>query len=334
MSNYNSDELPSDLDAITAEELAVTDKFVVEDESSGEVKSITKDELDTLYLAAVQALGLERIQGFGLFGTGVDSSVTISTNTTLTRDMHYNILTINAGITLYTGGFRIFAWEIAGSGTISDAGLAGGNASGGTKGSKNAGTRAAGYLPAPNKGADGGNSGANGSAGTAAANSIATTNGLAGKNSGSKTGGAAGAITAALAIYGSMRNYFNLTLWRNFDVTGTGAPTGNAGNGGSAGGASGGGGASGDNGGFAMVFARTISGTITITVIGGAGGNGASDGSGGDGGNGGIIGFVYHSISGSIAHVYTGGAGGSAGGGSGSLAGDTGLTGILISLQL
>jgi hypothetical protein len=43
-----------------------------------------------------------------IYGSGNDGNVTISTNTTLTRDMHYNNLTINDDIHLNTAGFRVF----------------------------------------------------------------------------------------------------------------------------------------------------------------------------------------------------------------------------------
>jgi len=43
-----------------------------------------------------------------IYGSGADGNVTISSNTTLTRDMHYNNLDVNAGVTLNTAGFRVF----------------------------------------------------------------------------------------------------------------------------------------------------------------------------------------------------------------------------------
>ncbi len=43
-----------------------------------------------------------------IYGSGMDGNVTISSNTSLTRDMHYNNLTINPGITLDTAGYRVF----------------------------------------------------------------------------------------------------------------------------------------------------------------------------------------------------------------------------------
>ena len=43
-----------------------------------------------------------------IYGSGMDGNVTISSNTTLTRDMYYNNLDVNAGIVLNTAGFRVF----------------------------------------------------------------------------------------------------------------------------------------------------------------------------------------------------------------------------------
>ena len=43
-----------------------------------------------------------------IYGSGMDGNVTISTNTTLVRDMYYNNLTINPGIVLDTAGYRVF----------------------------------------------------------------------------------------------------------------------------------------------------------------------------------------------------------------------------------
>jgi hypothetical protein len=43
-----------------------------------------------------------------LYGSGADGNVTISSNTTLTRDMYYNNLTISDGIHLNTAGYKVF----------------------------------------------------------------------------------------------------------------------------------------------------------------------------------------------------------------------------------
>jgi hypothetical protein len=44
----------------------------------------------------------------GIFGNGADGDQTLSSNTTLTRDTYYNNLTINAGVILNPGGYRVF----------------------------------------------------------------------------------------------------------------------------------------------------------------------------------------------------------------------------------
>lgn len=43
-----------------------------------------------------------------IYGSGMDGNVSITSNTSLTRDMHYNNLTIDPGITLDTAGYRVF----------------------------------------------------------------------------------------------------------------------------------------------------------------------------------------------------------------------------------
>lgn len=43
-----------------------------------------------------------------VYGPGLDGTVVISTNTTISRDMYYDNLTVNSNVTLNTNGFRIF----------------------------------------------------------------------------------------------------------------------------------------------------------------------------------------------------------------------------------
>ena len=43
-----------------------------------------------------------------IYGSGMDGNVQITSNTTLTRDMYYNNLQIDAGIVLNTAGYRVF----------------------------------------------------------------------------------------------------------------------------------------------------------------------------------------------------------------------------------
>jgi hypothetical protein len=291
---------------------------------------------DVIEFAQSQITNLEtdlsnRIQGYGFYGTGSDGDVTLTENITLTRDMHYDTVTADVDITINLAGFRFFAWEVKGTGTItlSDKGGNGGNATA-TLGGTAATPRAAGYLPAPTVGKNGGAVNTNGIAGTAVSSSLGSS-GIAGKDSATKTGGAAGAATALSATSGGMRNFNNLSLFRAFTSTSLVTPTGHAGNGSSAGGTTGGGGASGNNGGYALVFIRTITSNIIIDARGGTGGNGYGNGAGGNGGNGGIIGLIYHIVGddGSITCNYTGGTGGT-----GSTAGATGNTGVLITLVI
>jgi len=55
------------------------------------------------------------------FGTGADGNVTISSNTTLTRDMHYNNLTVNTTFTLNTDWYSVYVKEkLLNNGTIAD----------------------------------------------------------------------------------------------------------------------------------------------------------------------------------------------------------------------
>lgn len=63
-----------------------------------------------------------------IFGDASDGDVTINADTTLTRDMYYNSLTINPTFTLKTGGFRIFVrGTLTNNGTIDRSGNNGGN---------------------------------------------------------------------------------------------------------------------------------------------------------------------------------------------------------------
>jgi len=54
-----------------------------------------------------------------IYGSGMDGNVTISSNTSLTRDMYYNNLTIDPGITLDTAGYRVFVRNVLAMATTS-----------------------------------------------------------------------------------------------------------------------------------------------------------------------------------------------------------------------
>jgi collagen type VII alpha len=58
-----------------------------------------------------------------LFGDGQDGTVTIATDTIMLRDMYWDTLTVNAGVTLFTNGFRVFARTLlTNNGTIANFG--------------------------------------------------------------------------------------------------------------------------------------------------------------------------------------------------------------------
>ena len=61
---------------------------------------------------------LERLGGDEIYGFGQDGDVTIASNTSLTRDMYYNDLTINANCDLDTNGYKVF---VKGTLTFTDA---------------------------------------------------------------------------------------------------------------------------------------------------------------------------------------------------------------------
>lgn len=282
-----------------------------------------------------------------VFGDGSDSgTTTISVDTTLTRDMFYDILIVNSSKTLNPNGFKIFAkTSITVNGTISRNGNTGGNGGNGTAGSSGgaggtAGTGGASLADGSLKGSltgtagaaggNGGNDTNNGSiggtgpTGTTISNSIGSdgNNGTAGAagQSGSPggTGGAAGPAgtkgTRNEAI-AAVRNLVNAIL--NLDsgattttlYTGSGQPGGNGGGGGG-GGRSGQvrqGGGGGGSGGCGSNGAEVFIASPTITVSA-TGSIKSLGGNGGNGGNGGAGQL-------SLGFAAGAGAGGNSGGG-------------------
>ena len=51
---------------------------------------------------------VQRIGNDSVYGTGSDGTVVIASNTSISRDMYYNNLTINTGVHLNTNGYRVF----------------------------------------------------------------------------------------------------------------------------------------------------------------------------------------------------------------------------------
>lgn len=225
-------------------------------------------------------------------GNGADGDVTISSPTTLTRDMYYNNLTVTDVLT--TAGYRIFVkGTINGAGTIQNNGAAGGNASGHTAGIQTGPT--VGYF-STTQGVAGastaaGGDGTTGVTPTFSIGSAGVGGGAAGISSNSNSGGNAGAGGTVNTPYEHRKLLFNTVHGLVFRSTGVVYIFPQAGAGGGACGASasssqgGGGGGGGESGGVVFIAATTWAGTFTIKATGGNGGNGGlgvgTSGSGG-----------------------------------------------------
>lgn len=142
-----------------------------------------------------------------LHGDGSDGNVVISSNTTLTRDMYYNNLTINSGNTLYTNGFRIFVKNIlVNKGTID---CSGSNASGQSAGAgAPSGTLAGGVS--------GGAGGSQDNDGKSLLQTFDTLSGNGGNggNGGSSSGGTGSQAVAPTNVLGSVRDYYAMISGR------------------------------------------------------------------------------------------------------------------------
>ena len=273
------------------------------------------------------------------FGTGSDGNITISGNTTLSRDMYYANLTVNAGVILTTAGYRIFCSGLCTvNGTIDNSGGAGGAGSNGTV-SAGGGAGTAGTATASNEvgsgaagvvGTTGTTAGAtNAGPGTAAAGMGGNggAGGLSGKgNVGiNGTGGAGGTTTVHNRNFIST-DYFRLASGVYTLLQGGSSGGAAGGGGGDSTHGGGGGGGSGAGGGVLVLFANTINigSAGVIQANGGAGGLGgsayqsagnSSGGGGGGGGGGGLVVLGYTSLTITAGGVITvaGGSGGGAG---------------------
>lgn len=244
-----------------------------------------------------------------ILGDGSDGNVTISSNTTLSREMFYNTLTVNSGVTLNTAGYRVCVKGILTNyGTIANNG---GNGSG-----MNGGQDVSNIYGANTTTHNGGNGSSGGSNGSAPTSSVSTAlpspscRGGAGGNSGTGfNGGAAGTVSSTVPsgarIFGPTIiniSYFRTTAWN----------IGTSGGGGAAGG-SGVGGGGGARGGLVLIHANTIANFGNIEAKGGNGANASGSGGagGGGGGGGGIIILVARAINDFGTVTAAGGSGGS-----------------------
>jgi hypothetical protein len=235
----------------------------------GNIGGISNGAVSITMLAPTLA---QRI-GIGPYGYGTDSNVTISGTTTLTRDMFYSNLTINAGAILNTAGFRVFVRDtctIAVGGVIqNNGGAASGSAAG---------------AGAPANTLGGAGSGASGLVNS----SVAGTNivdALGGNGGQGGSGGVGGMATPVASTNGGpdiIKTFPNAVQGRQLAG---GVIRGGAGGGSGLGSAGFAGGGGGGGGGVLMIAAHIITGSsATIQAKGGNGGTGTPGGGGGGGG--------------------------------------------------
>ena len=274
--------------------------------------------------------------GAGYFGAGFDGNVSITGTTTLTREMHYNNLTVTATGRLKPAGFRIFVkglLTIDSGGSIDDDGF---DAVGSTAGTVLA---SRGYLiGAAGSGANGRNTTGNGTIGNGSGgNSSLNNNGVP------PAGGAGGAVPLGLAGGGGSaaqpspsQNWQSQALYFGARTTGGGF-------GGGAGGGSGGcnvgtgtatSGGGGGGGGLCWVAANSVTNNGRISANGGAGGNAVTTGdgaaAGGGGGGGGCVCLITKSQSFGTVTANGGIAGTSIGASSAAAAGTVGASVVLV----
>lgn len=300
----------------------------------------------------------------GFFGNGSDGDVTISTNTSLSRDMYYNNLTINTGVVLNPNGYRIFVKGIldcVGTGKIASNGNNGGDGTDGDNdmydnegGIAGAAPYTTGTLPLPRAGRAGGKgrykAGENSANGIDILKGIINNNGSVGGSGGAgvNVGGGGSGVVGIVSSTPSSPPYTYFGAYNMYDLENgiftqhnlTGQSVGGGGGGGgspSGTGSGGGGGGSGSSGGVVWLFANKIT-TANLEAIGGNGGKGGNgyvtiggSGGGGGGGNGGLIILNYTSAT-TINTNVSGGNGGLTGSARPGTNGADGSDGLVIIL--
>jgi hypothetical protein len=260
------------------------------------------------------------------FGGGNDGDVVIASGTTtLTRDMYYDDLTIEAGATLVTAGYIV---KVKGTLTIAATGIISADGTAGTAGGVGTGAGGAGgtgvyttgtSLPSGGSGADGQGTTAVGTANGATRTAVASVFIQAYANILMRAGGGGSGGSG----HGTLVAYVPATAPNCGPIGGDGGAGTGAGNTTRRGGGGGGG------GGVILVYAFVINNGGTISATGGVGGDGvtSSDASGnGGGGGGGTIVIFYRTTTGSGlgTQTVTGGAAGT--GGNGGSAGTAGTS--------
>src|SRR5512139_1363631 len=144
-----------------------------------------------------------------VFGDGIDGDATIAGATTLTRDMYYNDLTVNASAAVNTAGYRLFVagkFDIgsAPAGSFYYRGSVGNNATGATSGAGTSrgivGNTVGGSQSLNSASVGNGGTGAGTNGSNTGSNGEAGGNGGDGGKGGAANGGATAGGTAATAV--------------------------------------------------------------------------------------------------------------------------------------
>lgn len=234
------------------------------------------------------------------YGTGIDGDFDYSTNQVFTRNVFFDNLNVQDGVSIDANGFVISVRGRLTLGTgalIHSRGGDGGNGTSTTGGVAGAATSTIGALGGSGAGGAGGNANADGSNAAAVSNGnpsrVNPTNvGGVGGAGGARTGGNGGVITNLAAVNGDIKQILTGVQARARATSITIRSGSGGGGGGGSTAADGGGGGGGGGGGYLVVCAREIVGDGLISVRGGNGGdayvssvNGAGGGGGGGGGN-------------------------------------------------
>jgi len=250
-----------------------------------------------------------------IFGDGSDGDVTISGDTTITRDMYYNNLTINSTKTLNPGGYRIFVKNtLTNNGIISTNGNFGEDGAAAAPANPPGGAAlSAAYLGASGAGGTGGGGApSTGAAGGSLTSSLGAAGGAGGNAA--NAGGAGGTVTPPPSTSGSFSVLPMTTILYDY-IVGL-RITGGAGGGGGGrdGGADEGGG--GGSGALVMlIVTRFLVNEGVISANGGAGGDGYGVAAGGGGGGGANIYLIYSKKTGAGTITANGGVKGTGAGG-------------------
>lgn len=274
--------------------------------------------------------------GVGTFdGSATPAGVTKNSSTlyTANRDLYYTSATIASGVTLAMAGWRLFVnGTLSGAGTIANNGTAGTNGSGAAGG---AGAPVAYFGVAVHSGGAAGTGTGAGNLGGSGTNTPWGGAGGAGHAGGTGGAGAGGTTSGVTTLVRPAQDPDIVNGYYAAKTTGSGNPPtaltidGGAGGGGGGGGSTGAPGSGGGGGGIVGVYARIVSGSVSITAAGGAGGNGNLLGGAGGGGGGGVVLFLH---SDTTAWTGTATAAGGAAGTGGNGAGVAGSNGTVFTV--